>query len=52
MSLYCVTGGAGIIGSALARELLRRGERIRVVDNFLPGKRENLADSEWTDLRS
>jgi nucleoside-diphosphate-sugar epimerase len=42
MPSYLVTGGAGFIGSHLAEELLRRGERVRIVDSFITGKRENL----------
>jgi len=40
---YLVTGGAGFIGSNLASSLLAEGRRVRVLDNFLTGKRENLA---------
>ena len=42
MKTYLVTGGAGFIGSHIVEELVRRGERVRVLDNFLTGKRENL----------
>ena len=42
MACYLVTGGGGFIGSALVREILRRGDQVRVVDNFITGKRENL----------
>jgi UDP-glucose 4-epimerase len=44
MALFLITGIAGFIGSSIARELLNRGERVRGVDNFSTGKRENIAD--------
>src|SRR4051794_26771532 len=43
MAHYLVTGGAGFIGSHLAEELVRRGERVRIVDSLITGKRQNLA---------
>jgi len=42
--LYLVTGGAGFIGSNIAEALVRRGDRVRVLDDFSTGRRENLAD--------
>jgi len=39
---YLVTGGAGFIGSHIVEALVRRGERVRVLDNLSTGKRENL----------
>jgi len=42
MSHYLVTGGAGFIGSHLAEELARRGQKVRVLDNLSTGKRRNL----------
>jgi UDP-N-acetylglucosamine/UDP-N-acetyl-alpha-D-glucosaminouronate 4-epimerase len=43
MALCLVTGGAGFIGSHIADALVRRGERVRVLDNFSTGRRENLS---------
>jgi nucleoside-diphosphate-sugar epimerase len=52
MSLYLITGIGGFIGSSLARELLARGEKVRGVDNFSTGNRDNLADiRDRIDLR-
>jgi nucleoside-diphosphate-sugar epimerase len=43
MSKYVVTGGAGFIGSALVRGLLREGaSKVVVIDNLLTGRAENL----------
>jgi len=39
-----VTGGAGFIGSNLADELIRQGAKVRIIDNFVTGYRENLED--------
>ena len=44
MAAYLVTGGAGFIGSHAVRCLLARGEEVIVVDNFLTGSHDNLAD--------
>jgi UDP-N-acetylglucosamine/UDP-N-acetyl-alpha-D-glucosaminouronate 4-epimerase len=47
---YVVTGGAGFIGSHIVEELLRRGESVRIADNFSSGRRENLPPAGKYDL--
>jgi UDP-glucose 4-epimerase len=44
---YLVTGGAGFIGSHLADALLRRGDRVVVLDNLSTGRLSNLDSSAW-----
>ncbi|HEY4013193.1 MAG TPA: SDR family oxidoreductase [Polyangiaceae bacterium] len=40
--MHLVTGGAGFIGSSIAEALLAAGERVRILDDFSSGRRENL----------
>ena len=41
-----ITGGAGLIGSHIADELVKAGaEEIVILDNFVRGRRENLASA-------
>jgi len=42
--LALVTGGAGFIGNNLVRELLRRRWKVRILDDFSTGKKENVKD--------
>ncbi len=42
MERFLVTGGAGFIGSHIAETLADRGEKVRVLDNFLTGKPGNM----------
>ena len=59
MSHYVVTGGAGFIGSAIVRSLLKEGaRRIVVIDNLLTGHEDNLEevrnaiDFQLADIRN
>ncbi len=45
-SLFLVTGGAGFIGSNISEALLQMGYRVRVLDNFSTGKRENIVNMQ------
>jgi nucleoside-diphosphate-sugar epimerase len=43
-ALVLVTGGAGFIGSHIAERLTGAGIRVRILDNFSTGSRENAAE--------
>jgi UDP-N-acetylglucosamine/UDP-N-acetyl-alpha-D-glucosaminouronate 4-epimerase len=50
MPTYLVTGGAGFIGSHVVAELLRRGQSVRIADNFSTGLRRNVPAGSAVDL--
>src|ERR1035438_3348746 len=59
MSHYVITGGAGFIGSAIVRSLLKEGaRRVVVIDNLLSGREANLEevrhaiDFQFADIRN
>lgn len=39
---FLVTGGAGFIGSNTAREIMKKGGKVVIVDNLSTGKKENV----------
>lgn len=43
MSTFLITGGAGFIGSHLAEELLKRGDRVLALDDLSSGSVKNIA---------
>jgi nucleoside-diphosphate-sugar epimerase len=48
--LYLVTGGAGFIGSNVVEGLVRRRDRVRVLENFSTGRPENLAGLDGVEV--
>lgn len=44
MTTYLITGGAGFIGSNIAARLVKEeGSKVKILDNFSTGKRENIS---------
>jgi len=60
MTTYLITGGAGFIGSNIVARLIKEeGSKVKVLDNFSTGKRENISafldkieliEGDFTDL--
>lgn len=47
---FLITGGAGFIGSNLCETVLSLGHRVRCLDNFSTGKRENIIEFQSNSL--
>jgi len=45
MSHYLITGGLGLIGAELVKELSASGHRIRIIDNLSSGQRNSIEDN-------
>jgi nucleoside-diphosphate-sugar epimerase len=46
LARFLITGAAGFIGRSIAAALLARGDSVRGIDNFITGKKANLAGLE------
>jgi UDP-glucose 4-epimerase len=55
MAKCLITGGAGFIGSNLVDELIKRGDKVIIIDNLSTGKKENInpeAEFYQLDIRN
>ena len=43
---FVITGGAGFIGSHIAKHLINKNHKVTIVDNFSRGRLENLSGFE------
>ena len=46
-----ITGGAGFIGSNLTDHLINIGHKVIIIDNFVSGKKSNLAHHKKKNLK-
>ena len=46
-----ITGGAGFVGSNLTDHLVSIGHKVIILDNFVSGKKSNLAHLKKKDLK-
>lgn len=50
MKTYFITGGAGFIGSSLAEQLLKKGDRVIAIDNFCDFYNPNIKEKNIQEI--